>query len=123
MAILPIPPPPQKSDTLSKDDLLFRWLGTVQKGITNSTAGVLSFNNRTGVISLSSSDVTTAMGYVAAGIDSPSFTGIPTAPTAGTGTATDQIATTAFVIANSSSGGGGAGVANSLSLIASALRV
>ncbi|WP_281322476.1 beta strand repeat-containing protein [Flavobacterium aestivum] len=34
---------------------------------------------------------------------SPTFTGVPTAPTATAGTNTDQIATTAFVIANTSS--------------------
>ena len=33
----------------------------------------------------------------AAPLDSPKFTGTPTAPTAGAGTSTDQIATTAFV--------------------------
>lgn len=35
-----------------------------------------------------------------AGLDSPSFTGIPTAPTASVGTNTTQIATTAFVLDN-----------------------
>lgn len=34
-----------------------------------------------------------------ADLDSPNFTGIPTAPTAATGTATDQLATCAFVVA------------------------
>lgn len=34
-----------------------------------------------------------------AGLDSPTFTGIPTAPTASTGTSTSQLATTAFVAA------------------------
>ena len=41
-----------------------------------------------------------------AAADSPTFTGIPLAPTAANGTNTDQIATTAFVLAN---GGGGSG--------------
>ncbi len=36
--------------------------------------------------------------------DSPTFTGIPTAPTATIGTNTDQIATTAFVLANGGTG-------------------
>jgi hypothetical protein len=35
-----------------------------------------------------------------ANVDSPGFTGTPTAPTAATGTKTEQIATTAFVAAN-----------------------
>jgi hypothetical protein len=38
---------------------------------------------------------------------SPAFTGTPTAPTAATGTNTTQVATTAFVLANAGSGGGG----------------
>jgi hypothetical protein len=38
-----------------------------------------------------------------ASLSSPAFTGVPTAPTAVPGTNTTQIATTAFVLANSSS--------------------
>lgn len=37
-------------------------------------------------------------------LDSPAFTGIPTAPTADLGTDSDQIATTAFVLANAGGG-------------------
>jgi hypothetical protein len=40
-------------------------------------------------------------------INSPALTGIPTAPTASLGNNSTQIATTAFVIANAGSGGGG----------------
>lgn len=40
-------------------------------------------------------------------LDSPALSGIPTAPTASIGTNTDQIATTAFVLANGGSGGSG----------------
>jgi len=40
-------------------------------------------------------------------ISSPAFIGVPTAPTATPGTNTGQIATTAFVLANAGSGGGG----------------
>ncbi|MDQ3748006.1 MAG: hypothetical protein M3367_03160 [Acidobacteriota bacterium] len=40
---------------------------------------------------------------------SPTLTGVPTAPTAATGTNTTQIATTAFVLANGG-GGGGSGI-------------
>jgi len=42
-----------------------------------------------------------------ASLDSPPLTGLPTAPTAARGTNTDQIATTAFVLANTTGGGGG----------------
>lgn len=38
-------------------------------------------------------------------LESPSFTGIPTAPTADVGTRTNQIATTEFVLANQAAGG------------------
>lgn len=38
---------------------------------------------------------------------SPAFTGVPTAPTATVGTNTTQLATTAFVLANQTGGGGG----------------
>jgi hypothetical protein len=42
------------------------------------------------------------LGYTPANIASPTFTGIPTAPTATVGTNTTQLATTAFVLANAS---------------------
>ena len=100
MAVLPIPPPPQKSKTLGNDDLLFRWLNTVQENITNPTSGVLSFNNRTGTITLSSNDVIIALNYIPSPLSSPAFTGVPTAPTAPYGNNTNQIATTEFVLAN-----------------------
>lgn len=41
---------------------------------------------------------------------SPAFTGTPTVPTAAVGTNTTQIATTAFVLANTSGAGGGKGI-------------
>jgi hypothetical protein len=41
--------------------------------------------------------IPTILGYTPANIDSPAFTGTPTAPTAAEGTSTTQIATTAFV--------------------------
>lgn len=43
-----------------------------------------------------------------ANLSSPTFTGIPAGPTAGLGTNTTQLATTAFVLANAGSGGGSA---------------
>jgi hypothetical protein len=77
----------------------------VTSAITSS-AGVVSFNTRTGAITLQSSDVTTALGYTPvnpttlatyAPLASPALTGTPTAPTAAAGTNTTQVATTAFV--------------------------
>lgn len=60
----------------------------------NGPNGVQSFNGRTGVVTLSGTDITNAGGALLA---SPAFTGTPTAPTATTGTNTTQLATTAFV--------------------------
>ena len=73
-------------------------------------SGVSSFNTRTGAVTLTSGDVTTALGFTPAGLVSPAFTSIPTAPTASVGTNTAQLATCAFVIANA--GGGSSGVSS-----------
>ena len=59
-------------------------------------AGVVSFNGRTGVITLLANDISAAGG---ATLSSPIFTGVPLAPTAAPGTNTPQIATCAFVMA------------------------
>jgi hypothetical protein len=95
----------------------------VQAAVAAGTSGVSSFNTRTGAVTLSTSDITGAGGALAAAtvasfngrsgavsliandisgasgalLASPAFTGVPTAPTAAPGTATTQIATTAFV--------------------------
>jgi hypothetical protein len=66
----------------------------VQSAIAASTAGVSSFNGRTGAVSFLAADISNAGGAL---IASPNFTGTPTAPTATAGTNTTQIATTAFV--------------------------
>jgi hypothetical protein len=58
------------------------------------TAGVTTFNTRSGAVTLTAADVTGAGGATAA---SPSLTGTPLAPTAAPGTSTTQIATTAYV--------------------------
>lgn len=68
----------------------------VQAAVAESTTGVASFNTRTGAVVLTSADVIGAGGAPAA---SPGLTGVPTAPTAAVGTSTQQIATTAFVLA------------------------
>ncbi|GIL41415.1 hypothetical protein [Roseiterribacter gracilis] len=63
----------------------------------SSGAAVLSFNGRTGTVTLTSGDVTTGLGFVPAPINSPAFTGTPTAPTPSPGDNSTNIATTAFV--------------------------
>jgi len=61
------------------------------------TAGVASFNTRTGAVTPASGDYTVAQVTGAAPLASPALTGTPTAPTAAPGTNTTQVATTAFV--------------------------
>ena len=67
----------------------------VQNAINAVNAGVISFNGRTGAITLLANDISAAGG---ATLQSPAFAGTPTAPTAAPGTNTTQIATTAFVM-------------------------
>lgn len=74
----------------------------VHNAITAATAGVASFNTRTGAVVLTAADVTGVGGALLAG---PAFTGAPQAPTAAPGTSTLQIATTAFVGAAIAAGG------------------
>lgn len=75
---------------------------------TPQAGGVISFNSRTGAVTLTSSDVTTALGFTPANttslssyatLASPTFTGNPTAPTPAVGDNDTSIATTAFVTA------------------------
>jgi hypothetical protein len=68
----------------------------VMAAVAASTAGVVSFNTRTGVVDLIDTDITNAGGALLA---SPVFNGTPQAPTATVGTDTAQLATCAFVIA------------------------
>lgn len=68
----------------------------VTAAINAINTGVASFNGRTGVVTLTSGDISGAGGAPAA---SPALTGTPTAPTATPGTNTTQLATTAFVTA------------------------
>jgi hypothetical protein len=68
----------------------------VMNAVSDSTTGVVSFNTRTGAVVLQASDLTGVGGALLA---SPALTGVPTAPTATGGTATAQLATTAFVAA------------------------
>jgi hypothetical protein len=66
----------------------------VQSAVAAGTAGVASFNGRTGIVTLAANDVSAAGGAL---IASPLFTGTPSAPTAAPGTNTGQLATTAYV--------------------------
>ena len=67
----------------------------VQNAIVENTTGVVSFNTRTGAVSLTATDINNAGGALLA---SPAFTGTPTAPTAAVGTNNTELATTAFVL-------------------------
>jgi len=66
----------------------------VMAAVNAATAGVASFNGRTGTVVLNSTDIIDAGG---APIASPAFSGTPTAPTPLAGNSSTQIATTAFV--------------------------
>jgi hypothetical protein len=61
------------------------------------TAAVTTVFGRTGDVVLAQADVITALGYTPITPLSPSFTGVPTAPTASLGDTSTTLATTAFV--------------------------
>jgi hypothetical protein len=82
----------------------------VQAAVAAVTAGVTSFNTRTGAVTLTAPDISAAGGALLAG---PVFTGVPTAPTATPGVATNQLATCAFVAAAVSAGTAGVASFNS----------
>jgi hypothetical protein len=69
----------------------------VATALGSFSSGVTTFNGRAGAITFEASDLTGVGGAL---IASPTFTGIPAAPTAAFGTNTTQIATTAFVTSN-----------------------
>jgi hypothetical protein len=81
----------------------------VTRAITRSVAGVVSFNNRNGAVTLLSGDVFTALTYIPAPTSSPTFTGTPRGPTAAPNTNTTQLATTEFVTRAITAGIGGGG--------------
>lgn len=72
---------------------------------SSSGGAVASVFGRTGVVTAQTGDYGVGQVTGAAPLASPSLTGIPTAPTAAPGTNTNQLATTAYVLAN----GGGTG--------------
>jgi hypothetical protein len=64
--------------------------------VAAAVAGIVSsFNGRTGAVTLLSADIVAAGG---APLNSPAFSGAPSAPTAALGTSSGQLATTAFVM-------------------------
>ena len=67
----------------------------VTNAVAESTAGVSSFNGRTGAVTFTAGDLNSVGGAL---LNSPVFVGIPEAPTAPGGTNNTQIATTAFVL-------------------------
>jgi hypothetical protein len=69
----------------------------VANAIGALSSGVTSFNTRVGAVTLQAADVSGVGGALLA---SPTFTGVPAAPTASAGTSTTQIATTQFVSAS-----------------------
>jgi Chaperone of endosialidase len=66
----------------------------VTNAVSGATAGVASWNTRTGAVTLTLADVT---GVGGAPLLSPTFTGTPQAPTPTGGDSSTKIATTAFV--------------------------
>lgn len=88
------------------------WASPTATGVTTFSAGTTGLTpstatsgavTLTGTLSVANggTGVTTATGTGSVvKADSPAFTGTPTAPTAGTGTNTTQVATTAFVTTN-----------------------
>lgn len=72
------------------------WYGCLAYSATNTS--VSSVFTRTGAVVATTGDYTVAQVTGAAPLASPTFTGVPAAPTASNGTNTTQIATTAFVI-------------------------
>jgi len=102
----PTAPTPTEGDNTTK----IATTEFVTTAVAAGGSGVTSFNTRTGAVTLTSGDVTDALTYTPANIASPTFTGVPAAPTAADGTNTTQLATTAFV--QSAVAGGTAGVAS-----------
>lgn len=75
----------------------------VTAAVAAASAGVLSFNARTGAVTLQGSDISAAGGALTA---SPALTGNPTAPTPSPGDSDTSIATTGFVAQALASVGG-----------------
>jgi hypothetical protein len=87
-----VPTAPTAADGDNSDTLATT--AYVQSAIANDISGVVSFNGRTGTITLTQADISAAGGAILA---SPIFSGMPTAPTAAPATNSNQLATCAFV--------------------------
>jgi hypothetical protein len=74
--------------------MFFNELFVRSGGSTGAGAGVSSWNNRTGAVTMTIGDITATGG---APIASPAFSGNPTAPTPATTDSDTSLATTAFV--------------------------
>lgn len=95
-------------------------------GAMRMNTGVVQYYNGStwkSLLSATSGDIGVALGFTPAPIASPTFTGIPSAPTAAAGTNTTQLATTAFVkTAINNIIGSAPGALDSLSELAQALN-
>ena len=90
----PTPPP-------GSNDPKIATTAFVMNAVQSATAGVSSFNTRTGAVTLTGPDISGAGGAL---LVSPALSGTPTAPTAAAATTSTQLATTAFVHAVVASG-------------------
>jgi hypothetical protein len=88
--------PTAPTAALGTNDSQLATTAFVMAAIPDIDAGVLSFNGRTGAVTLLANDISAAGG---ATLLSPAFTGTPTAPTRLPGDSSAAIATTAFVTA------------------------
>jgi hypothetical protein len=88
--------PRAPTPTAGDNDTSLATTAFVTNAVSAATAGVASFNTRTGAVVQLLTDIT---GVGGAPIASPTFTGVPAAPTAANGTNTTQLATTQYVMA------------------------
>jgi hypothetical protein len=94
----PTPEPADISQRIATTAFVNTAINEFLSGFLASEVFVSSFNGRSGVVTLTTADVTAVADAIYAPLDSPNFTGYPTAPTAAQGQSTGQIATTAFVM-------------------------
>jgi hypothetical protein len=87
--------PRAPTPTAGDNDTSIATTAFVTAAVAASTAGVSSWNTRTGAVTMTLADVT---GVGGAPLASPTFTGTPAAPTAANGTNTTQLATTQYVM-------------------------
>jgi hypothetical protein len=92
-------------------------VGTTAQRSSSPTPGMIRFNASLGGIEWRTADAWVSSTTLA-GLDSPSFTGAPSAPTASPGTNTTQLATTAFVAAAVAAVTGGGGAATTATRLA-----